>query len=181
MKIIKALAALKIRKFKKKELILLLILFIMLFGSLTLSALRGMYLGFMNLEKEISRNEEKLLRLRSIVKQAKELDSEYERLISGHQQLKDSDSLLQEIETIANKLNINILNIKPTIAQEESLYRVYSITIESQDDVSSLAEFWHVVTEKLKNVSLERIEINARDKAETPRITFLINAAVFKE
>jgi Tfp pilus assembly protein PilO len=167
-------------RIKKRELILALIWLIIIGGIVADSVVRKAYLRFSRLEEEITLNEEKFLRLSAILKQSKEVNSEYEKVISKYKEITDSDNLLQEIEKIANKANINILNIKPTATKDEGLYKSYSLKIEVQDDISSLARFLYTLTEELKSIGVERLQINSQSRSELPKVSLLINAVVFK-
>ena len=169
-----------IRKFKKRELILMGFCLIIIAAILTDTVIRGINLRFSRLDEEIVFNQEKLLRLNTILRQAKELNSQYERLLSGYKELKDSDIFLQEITGIAKRININILNIKPGLTKDEGLYRIYSIKIEIQDEVSSLAKFMHVLSEEVKSINIEQLQINTQGKDELPKASISINAAAFK-
>ncbi len=139
------------------------------------------YSKFSRLEKEVALNEKKLFRLKEILKREKELDSEYERIVSRYKKPKDSDNLLQDIENVAKRLNVNILNIKPTVTKDEGKYKTYLIKIESQDDISTFAKFLYTLTEELKRVGVERLQINAQGRDELPKIVLLLNAVAFKE
>ena len=170
----------KNRGLKKRELILLLVCLIMIFGILADNAIRRARHRFNRLSEEIRLNEEKLLRLKAVLGQAKELNSAYERTFSEYKEFKDSDSLLQEIENIGKIVRVNILNIQPSSARDEGLYKIYSIKIEVQDDVLPLAKFLRTLTEGLKNISLESLQIKTQGKDESPKASVLINALVFK-
>jgi len=167
-------------KIKKRELILLAAGVIIAAVFLANTAIQKAYFKFGRLEKEAALNEEKLLRLDSILKHAKDVNAQYENVVAGYKEITDSDNLLREIEDIANKTNLTILNIKPGAVKDEGLFKTYSIKISAQDEILSVASFLYGLTEGLKSVGVERVQINTENKNELPKVTLLINAAVFK-
>jgi len=168
-------------KIKKRKLILLATCAIIIAVFLAQNIVQKVFLRFAGLEKEIALNEKKLAQLSSILKYSQEINSAYENVFAGYKKIADSDSLLREIEGIANRTNLNILNIKPSVTKEEDLLNSYAIRITAQDEILSVARFLNSLTEELKSVGVERIQINTENKNELPKVTLLINAAVFKD
>jgi Tfp pilus assembly protein PilO len=168
-------------KMKKGELILLGCGVIIITLFLTNKAIQKTYFKFARLEKEAVLNEEKLLQLDSILKHAEEINSQYEGLVAGYQEITDSDNLLREIEEIANKTNLTILDMKPGAVKDGGLFKTYLIKISAQDEILPVARFLYGLAEKLKIVGVERVQIKNEIKNELPKVTLLINAAVFKE
>ena len=168
------------KKIKRQELILLVLWLIII------SAIGGEFIvrkvgsRFFSLDNEITTDQAKLARLNSIIKQEKELNADYDNVFSGYMPAKDSDSLLQEIDAIAKKLNVNIINIKPASTKEEAGFRSYSIKIEGQDDVYAIAKFLNVICERIKGLSIERLQVIAQNRDEPPKVSIAVNALVFK-
>ncbi len=144
------------------------------------SVVRNIYNRFGRLEEEIGLAEEKLVRLNAIIKQAKAVDSQYGKITQGLRNIQDTESLLQEIERLARKAGINLLNVKPTATKDEGLYKVYSLKVEMQDEVAALARFMNMISEEFKGVGIERLQISAQTKDELPKAIAAINAVVFK-
>ena len=168
-------------KIKKRELILLsswLIIIAAVFGDYLI---RSTHRKLAELYDEISLTQEKLSRISGIAKQADVINAEYDRVASNFREIKDSDSLLQEISAIAKKLNVNILNVKPGQAKDDGFYKSYSIKIEIQDEMPVLARFLFTLTEELKSIGVERLQVNAKTKGELPKATLQVSAVVFKE
>ncbi|MFA5101074.1 MAG: type 4a pilus biogenesis protein PilO [Candidatus Omnitrophota bacterium] len=165
---------------RKQTLILIAAWLIIIVAVIGDSAIRNIYNRFGRLDEEISLAEEKLVRMNAIVKQAKAVDSQYAKVTQGLRNIQDTESLLQEIERLARKAGINLLNVKPTAAKDEGLYKVYSLKIEMQDEVAALARFMDMVSEEFKGVGIERLQINAQTRDELPRASAAINAIVFK-
>jgi Tfp pilus assembly protein PilO len=146
---------------------------------LTQKSIRQAYTNFNRLDEEIFMNEKKLYRLKAILKQSSGLNSQYQELFAGYKGINDPEGLLQEIGAVAKKLNLNITSIKPALTKMENKYKIYSIKIESQDDVLTLAKFIHNLSEELKNVGVERLQIKAQGKEELPKISMTLDAVVF--
>lgn len=143
--------------------------------------LEKVYNNFHKLEQEIALNEKKLSYLETVLNKAGEINTDYDKLFSRHEGLRDSDKLLQEINNTARKLNVNIINIKPNLIKDEAKYKTFSIKIESQDDIATLTKFLYALTEEQKNIGVERVQIKAQGKEELPRISLVLNAVTFKD
>jgi Tfp pilus assembly protein PilO len=166
---------------RKQTLILLgawLIIIVVIAGE---SAMRRLYSRFGSLDEEINLAEEKLVRLNAIVKQAAVVDAQYAKLMSGYKNIQDTESLLQEIERLSRKSGINLPNFKPAATKDEGLFKTYSLKIEMQDDVASIAQFLIMISEEFKGVNIERLQISAQNKNELPKASAAISAAVFKQ
>jgi Tfp pilus assembly protein PilO len=165
---------------RKQTLILIgawLIIILVVIGD---SVVRNIYNRFGRLDEDIGLAEEKLVRLNAIIKQAQTVDRQYEKVTQGLRNIQDTESLLQEIERLARKAGINLLNVKPTATKDEGLYKIYSLKIEMQDEAAALARFLDMVSEEFKGVGIERLQINAQSRDELPKATAAINAVVFK-
>lgn len=169
------------KKIKRQELILLAVWLIIILVISGDSIVRKASSRFYGLDDEITINQEKLARLNAILKQEKELTAEYEKVLAGYRPIKDSDSLLQEIDAIAKKSNVNIVNIKPLSAKVEAAYKSYSIKIEGQDDIYAIAKFLNVLIEELRSASTERLQFSAVNRDELPKASITINALVFNQ
>jgi Tfp pilus assembly protein PilO len=171
----------KPRKLKKREWILLLFSFIIIFVAIANGVIRSVFAKVSALRQEQSQHEKALLKLKSIVNEAATLNTAYDQVFSQCKVLRESDNLLQEIERISNRAGANIINIKPTLAKDDGFYKMYSVRIESQDDLPTFARFLYTLTEEIKGIGVERIQIDAQAKDDAPKINMLLNAAVFKD
>ena len=144
------------------------------------SVVRNIYERFGRLDEEITLAEEKLVRMNAIIRQSKSVDSQYAKITEGLRNIQDTEGLLQEIERIARKAGINLLNVKPTATKDEGLYRTYSLRVEMQDDVAALARFMNMICDEFKGVGVERLQISGQAKDELPKAIAQINAVVFK-
>lgn len=153
--------------------ILLIIFSDSLFKNMTFKSSR--------LNEEIASNEERLLKLNAILKQSKEVNAAYESTFTDYKDIGDSDGLLARVQEISTGVGVNIFNIKPAASRDEGLYKVFTLKIEGQDDIPAFARLINSLSEKLKGISIERIQVNAQNKEEQPRVSILLNAVSFKE
>jgi hypothetical protein len=170
----------KTRKLNKRERVLLGVLVSILGVFLIGKMVYDTYNNLKALEAQITLNEKKLFKLKSILGKSKELNTAYEHVVSSYKGLRNSDNLLQEISNIARRLNVNILKIQPAMTADEAKFKTYAIKIESQDDISTFAKFLFVLTEELKSVGVERVQIEAQGKGELPLVKLMLNATAFK-
>ena len=171
----------KKRKITKRKWFLFLIFLLTYLIFLGKNSIHQAYTNFSHLDEEIFMNEKKLYRLKAILKQSGDLNSQYQEFFAGYKGINDPESLLQEIGAMAKKLNLNITSIKPALTKIENKYKIYSIKMESQDDVLTLAKFIYNLGQGLKNVGVERLQIKAQGKNELPKISMTLDAVVFKD
>lgn len=169
------------RKLNKREKNIICIFLILSISALAYNIISTVSASLANIETDIAQSEQRLFKLKSIVSKSRELNSEYEKTASRYKGAGDYDSLLQDISNIAKRLDVNILNIKPAIVNDDAKLKTYLIKIQSQCDVSSFAMFLNRLTEELKNVGVERVQIEAQGKDELPLISVSMKTALFKE
>lgn len=171
---------LKKNKVTKRE-ITLFIAFLLVYAVLfTDKFLQKAYANLKKLEGTIALNEKTLFYSKTFLERSNELDSEYNAIFSVSALAEDFDALLQEINSFAQRYDVNILNIKPTLLTEEKKYKTFLIRIEGQDDVAAISKFLFALTKRHKNIGIERIQIKAQKKEELPRISIALNAVIFK-
>lgn len=170
--------ALNLSKVRERVLFSILILiFLAVMAKKGIYALRA---GFSRADEEISSNEKKLSKLKGILKHSGEISAEYEEAFYGYKGLRGSDSLLHEVGTIARSLDFNILGMKPALTENTAQYSRYAIKIECQDDISALAGFLYNLTEGLKGIGIEQLQVKAQKDDELPRISMTLSAVIFK-
>lgn len=180
MKLTRVFKMLK-RKLNKREKNTIAIFFIISLFVLTYNIIYTAFVKFTAVNSEIIQNEQKLSTLKTLLGRTKELNSEYAEIASKYKGPADYDTLLQDISNIAKRLDVNILNIKPTVVSDDSKLKTYAIKIQLQNDVSAFANFFHTLTEEIKSIGVERVQIEAQGKEELPLISLFIKTALFKE
>ncbi|MCX7926576.1 MAG: type 4a pilus biogenesis protein PilO [Candidatus Omnitrophica bacterium] len=170
----------KLFTLKRRELILLFIwLIILLVVLIYFSSQKAIQIRE-RLRQQIVVAEEKLQRLRVVLRQRQFLEKKYGNIFQEYKLLKDSDHLLQEVEAVARGFNVNIVSIKPLSSKEFVDYRTVTIRIEIQDDIAVVVKFLRQVIEKLRCVRIERMQINVVSKEEWPKTNIFLNAVLFK-
>jgi hypothetical protein len=172
---------LKALRFKKREWTLVLILLIIVGVFFAEKSTTAFFVNSRSLDGEISAAEKRLFNLKLLLKQTNQLNAEYDKLTAHAKDAPYSDNLLQDIENIARKSNVSILNIKPSLAKDEGAFKTYSIKIESQEDLAVFSRFLYALTEGLKRVGVERVQVSVQKENEPPRIFLSLNAVAFKE
>lgn len=172
--------AIKKRKATQREQLLFSILFLVFLLVLARKGVQQLITNSHRLNEAISISEKELARLNGVLKQARVIDLEYDEVFSGYKGLNSSDNLLQEIDNIARKLNLNIFSIKPTLTEDTDKYKVYTIKIESRDEVAAFIKFLYTLTEGLKGIGVQHLQINAQNRSELPQINTILKAIIFK-
>lgn len=167
------------RKIKRQELLLLaawLIIIVAVAGEFAVSRTKA---KFSRLNDEIGSAEEKLIRLQAILNQKDTLILESAAVLSDYKPIQDTDRLFEEIDAVAKKLNVNVYNKVPLQPKPERGYTVYSVKIDCQDEVSSIAKFLFTLIEQLRTVSIERLQIVAQNRDELPKVSIVLNGLGF--
>lgn len=132
------------------------------------------------LDEEISMKERELAKLKRVLRRAGAINAEYDEAFLGYKGLRGSDNLLQQLGAAARSMDFNILGMKPALIENTALYRAYAIRIEGQDDIATLAGFLYKLTEGLKGIGVEQLQVKAQSGEELPRISMTLNAVIFK-
>jgi Tfp pilus assembly protein PilO len=133
------------------------------------------------LDGDISRAEYDLMVLKNTLAQSNDLSGEYEKMVKGTRTAKDTDTLLQNIETIARTMNVSLLSIKPGVVESEGPYKTFTIKIESQENVAAFTRFLYTLTEDLRSISINRMQIQMKPTDPVPRIQLSVSTVAFKE
>ena len=169
------------RKITKKEWNLFLICSIIVAVLLVDASVRQTYNNFSRLDKEIKVAEDRLCRLSSILKHAEEIESGYGQIVAGLREIKTSDDFLKGIEESAKKSRLSIRDIRPTATRVEDLYKIYSVKLDAQDDLLTIAKFLYIFTNEFKGSGIGGLAINAHNINELPKVNILISTVAFKE
>ncbi len=171
---------LKIRKPTQREQLLFSILLLVFLAVLARNGIRQLFISSHRLNEAISVSEKEIARLNGVLKQAQAINSEYEEVFSGYKGLHSSDNLLQEIGNVARKLNLSIFSIKPALIEDTDKYKVYSVKIESRDEIAAFIKFLYNLTEGVKGIGVSHLQINAQNRSELPQISMTLKAVIFK-
>lgn len=169
----------KLRPLRKVELFLLAVWGIIILSVAAVMTAQQVRSRFLSIDEEIELTEEKLLRLNAIMQQRQAIEREYEALFADFKPVTSTDSLLQQMQAIAKRIGVNILNVVPQQARLEAASRVFPIKVESQDDIALVLKFLYSLTEELKSIGVDQVRIDAKERDEFPRVSLQLKAVVF--
>lgn len=132
---------------------------------------------FRRLNMEIASGEIRLARLSGMASDSGAINAEYARRVSSRQNVNDSGNLIQRIENIARKARVGLVSLKPAQPGESGQGVEARLTVEIQDDMSSIARFFALVNKELGGIGIERVQIFVKNREESPHAVFLISAA----
>ncbi|MFA6217008.1 MAG: hypothetical protein WDL87_05080 [Candidatus Omnitrophota bacterium] len=169
------------KKLSKKELLLWQVSIAVVLIIAADGLIRKAKTAFARLDKEISLSEAQVLKMQSVIGNKGMLESTYATINPGSATIKDADGFLKTIARYAKSSGLNIRNMKANAVQEKGLFKVYSVEIESQQPVMSLAKFLDVLNEEVKGVGIERLQISAQNQKELPKAILTVNAVTFEQ
>jgi hypothetical protein len=168
------------KKLSKRELLLWQVSIVALLVVTVNIAGRQVKAAFMRLDKEILLSETEVLKMQTVIENKGVLESEYAKINPGAGTIKDADSFLKLIGRFAKTSGLNIRNMKANTVQEKGLFKVYSVEIESQQPIMSLAKFLDVLNEEVRGVGIERLQISTQNQKELPKAILTVNAVTFE-
>lgn len=88
-------------------------------------------------------------------------------------------ALLQEVETIANKISISLTSITPLEVKNEQLYKTYSLKIETEAPMGSLNEFMYHLGKsphllKVQDLNIKTVSRKSSNLKITMQITKIV-------
>jgi len=73
-------------------------------------------------------------------------------------------SLLKEVELLANKSGINLIDLKPAEVKESASIKKYFVNLNCEAQMQQLMDFMHQIESSDKMLKVERFEINPKSK-----------------
>jgi hypothetical protein len=169
------------KKLSKRELLLWQVSLAVLLVIAADVLVRQAKAAFTRVDKEIILSEAEVLKMQSVIESKGKLESAYAKINPDSAAVKDADSFLKTIGRYAKSSGLNIRNMKANTVQEKGLFKVYSVEIESQQPIMSLAKFLDVLNEEVKGVGIERLQISAQNQKELPKAILTVNAVTFEQ
>jgi Tfp pilus assembly protein PilO len=137
-----------------------------------------------NLNREISDTELKIKNSLKILSQKDRILNEAKKystfLISTKTEEEEITSLLQEIESIANKSQLYIVDMKPLPANIESSYiKKYLITLNSEGKMENIVDFIYSIENSNQLLVVEKYQITLKSKeTNTAQLAITISKTV---
>lgn len=120
------------------------------------------------LTKEIEEKESSIRRYLQIISQKDRIKQQINKLSVFLENLKSSEdditSILKELERLANKSGVYIVDIKPAGLKEESNIKKYVINLTCEAQMEQLVEFMYNIESSLKLLTIERYQISPKSK-----------------
>ncbi|MDD5618714.1 MAG: type 4a pilus biogenesis protein PilO [Candidatus Omnitrophica bacterium] len=89
-------------------------------------------------------------------------------------------AMLSEIETVAKKSNMSLLDLKPQPSKDRGFYREYSIEVEAEGTIESLINFIYRLNASTQLLRVEKLRLSLKDKdSGLIKITLLITKISF--
>ena len=85
------------------------------------------------------------------------------KLVSSDDQ--EAASMLTTIEDMARSGSINILDMKPLIPKDTSLYKEFSVELKVEANIQSLMRFIYDLVSSEKVLRVERLSLNKKDSS----------------
>ncbi|MFH1282904.1 MAG: type 4a pilus biogenesis protein PilO [bacterium] len=175
-----------IKHLSKRERILFYItlLFIVgvLFNFLIISPLANLK---EKLSFEIIRKEIALKKNMSVISKKKEIQENY-NILSNFIKKQGSDeeesaNLLKEIETLASKSKISLINIKPKPPKEMEFYKIYSVEIEGEGYLEQLVRFIYNLEQSKQLLKAEKLNISVKSSSSSTLKFSLLVGTLFTD
>ncbi len=73
-------------------------------------------------------------------------------------------AILSEIETMAKKSNMSLLNLKPQATKDKGFYREYSVEVEAEGTMNYLVIFLYQLNSSTQLLRAEKLRFNLKSK-----------------
>lgn len=132
----------------------------------------------LEIERQIKMSEKQLdIGMRNI-SQKESITREYQKYA---RYLKNSGSdeeqaavMLSEIEDLARRSNMNLVDIKPQQPKNIDFYKEYSIEIEAEGEMESIINFLWKLNSSVQLLRVERLRLNLKEKGSA-----VVKASIF--
>lgn len=166
-------------KRKRENILFILIVVIILGVALFDLALFPLKSKWQNLNNEILISKTNFSRYSRILMQKDLIEKEY-KIYADYLKTKDSPeetivNLLQEIETIATSSGVSLVNIVPSVIEEEDYFKQFNMRIELETKMASLIKFLYQIQESAQLFKIEGLRILAKGPMGQLRCNIRLN------
>ncbi|MFC1704072.1 type 4a pilus biogenesis protein PilO [Candidatus Omnitrophota bacterium] len=121
---------------------------------------------FQELHQQIAAKEVKIKKNMKILKDKDRIEAEYEEYI-GYMKQKTSDeqemaSLLSEVESAAQALEIRITDMKPRKVKTVEFYKGLAVELEAEGPLKQITEFIYTIQSPPHMLQVERVRLERR-------------------
>ena len=83
--------------------------------------------------------------------------------------------ILAEIEALARKSNVHLVDVKPQTPKEVDFYKEYDVEVEAEGEIVPLMEFLHQLNTSDQLLRVEKLRLNSKKKGkQTLKASMLI-------
>jgi len=142
------------------------IAFLLIAGTdrLIVNPIRG---RFQRVDQAIKINEKQLGHDLRNVHLKKQIEEEFEKYVQyverSGSDAEESKKFLGEIESLAQRSNVDLVNIKPQKPKEVDFYKEYSVEIEAEGKIADLVIFLHHINMSVQLLRVETLRLNAKE------------------
>jgi Tfp pilus assembly protein PilO len=91
--------------------------------------------------------------------------AKYKGLITSEgSEEEEISSLMKEVETIANKAAVYLLDMKPSNMKEESGYKKYQVILNAEGNFAKIIEFMYNIETSKKLLKIEKLQLSPKSK-----------------
>lgn len=114
-----------------------------------------------------------------------EVAAEYRRMATmlppGASEREEISSMLAQLEQIASRHAVSLLDVKPRKTKEEEWAKTYSVELEIEGDARQLVKFLHELNTVPGAIRVDDLQIRRKDKSqEILRVSLLASKLTFK-
>ena len=162
---------------KREQLILYLTVGIIAFSVIFNFFLSPILTRDDNLNKEINATRNKLKKYLRLLSQKEEIKRKYGAFLSSGPSSEKEDALsaLSELESLANKSGIHIIDIRPDSASGSSGYKETVIDLRAEGNMEGFLRFIYDIEHSLSSLSIRKLQLNSKPNLQTLEGIFTIS------
>lgn len=119
-----------------------------------------------------------LLKMERALKLRGRIEKEYkhyqEQILTTGSNEEEMASLLRELESLSRPFGLYISNIKPLPINDQGFYKKYTVRLEAEGELITLAKFLYSLRTSPQLLKVERLQLEARKGSDLLRANFLV-------
>jgi len=94
----------------------------------------------------------------------------------------EMSSLMKEVETLANKSTVYLLDMKPGTVKESATSRQYTVTLNCEGPLKRIIEFMYALETSKKLLKTDKLQISVKSKeSDTLKCSLLISKIILSK
>lgn len=167
------------------------ILIVCVLAALVCAGFYGLYKPFNEktqiLDKQIQGQKRQLNKNLATIQRSEELTRQYKALLSNFKQTRSDEevmsAILNEIEQVANELQLKITDLKPKLVKPMGGYNQFSVTLTIDSDFKDIINFLYVLQSEphLFGVIEIRFDKNSQRSTSAVKTTMILDRILIPE